>query len=134
MSSQSVGNPSIDSKATGKEICEQKDIESAHSRSSSSLRRASQKQFCLIVRYKGLRLLLCNLYEVILGTKLSLLIPLVPLAIVAEASTRKCEKTSFSISPIYIYRRLLKNICITSQQAEYCFVCRFGCFSRVCLV
>lgn len=85
-------NPSIDSKATGKEICHQKDIESAHNRSmksahnrsSSSLRRASQKQLCSIVRYRWLRLLLCNLYEVILGTKLSLLFPLVPVAIVAD--------------------------------------------------
>lgn len=85
MSSQAVGNiPSIDSKAAGKEIYEQKDIESAHNRSSTSLRRASQKQLCLIIRYKWLRLLLCNLYEVILGTKLSFLFPLVPLAIAAD--------------------------------------------------
>lgn len=93
MPSQAIGmNPSIDSKATGKEIYDQKDIESAHNRSmksphnrsSSSLRRASQKQLCSIVKYKWLRLFLCNLYEVIMGTKLSLLFPLVPFAIVAD--------------------------------------------------
>eukprot|EP01018_Ginkgo_biloba_P033314 Gb_18642 [translate_table: standard] len=71
------------SKVNSKEIYEQKDVETAHNHSSSSLKSGSKKLF-LIVKYEWLRLFLCNLHEVILGTKLSLLFPLVPLAIVAD--------------------------------------------------
>lgn len=117
MSPQAIGSPSIDSKAAGKEIHEQKDIELAHNRSSSSLRRASQKQLCLIVRYKWLRLLLCNLYEVILGTKLSFLFPLVPLAIAADRlQLGNVSRMYVSLSHIYIY------ITISRSQQVQCLL------------
>ena len=56
----------------------------AHNMSSSSLRKKSDLTLVAKVRIGCLRQLLTNLQEVILGTKLSVLFPAIPLAIVAE--------------------------------------------------
>lgn len=56
----------------------------AHSRSSMSLRKKSDRTLVQKIRCALLRDLLSNVQEVILGTKLSILIPAVPLAIAAE--------------------------------------------------
>ncbi|PPD88341.1 hypothetical protein GOBAR_DD14750 [Gossypium barbadense] len=56
----------------------------AHNMSSSSLRKKSDLTLVSKVRYAMLRQFLANLQEVILGTKLSVLFPAIPLAIVAE--------------------------------------------------
>lgn len=64
-----------------REIHEHKDkgMQSVHNHSSSSLKSQSNK-----LVYEWPRLLLCNLHQVLLGTKLSLLFPLVPVAILAD--------------------------------------------------
>lgn len=56
----------------------------AHNMSSSSLRKKSDLTLIAKVRYGCLRSLLSNIQEVILGTKLSVLFPAIPLAIVAQ--------------------------------------------------
>ncbi|XP_020207271.1 vacuolar cation/proton exchanger 3 [Cajanus cajan] len=56
----------------------------AHNMSSSSLRKKSDLTLVSKVRYDLLRNLLANLQEVILGTKLAILFPAIPLAIVAQ--------------------------------------------------
>ncbi|GMI71417.1 cation exchanger 3 [Hibiscus trionum] len=56
----------------------------AHNMSSSSLRKKSDLTLVSKVRFVLLRQFLTNLQEVILGTKLSVLFPAIPLAIVAE--------------------------------------------------
>lgn len=56
----------------------------AHTMSSSSLRKKSELQLISKVRIGWLRNILNNLQEVILGTKLSLLFPAIPLAIAAH--------------------------------------------------
>ncbi|KAK1562892.1 hypothetical protein Q3G72_018647 [Acer saccharum] len=56
----------------------------AHNMSSSSLRKKSDLTLVSKVRWGCLRLLLTNIQEVILGTKLSVLFPAIPLAIVAH--------------------------------------------------
>ncbi|KAE8697705.1 Vacuolar cation/proton exchanger 3 [Hibiscus syriacus] len=56
----------------------------AHNMSSSSLRKKSDLTLVSKVRFVMLRQFLTNLQEVILGTKLSVLFPAIPLAIVAE--------------------------------------------------
>ncbi|KAF8042165.1 hypothetical protein BT93_A0701 [Corymbia citriodora subsp. variegata] len=56
----------------------------AHNMSSSSLRKKSDIALVSKVPCRSLRRLLANLQEVILGTKLSILFPAIPLAIVAE--------------------------------------------------
>ncbi|KAL4284078.1 hypothetical protein GQ457_16G023620 [Hibiscus cannabinus] len=56
----------------------------AHNMSSSSLRKKSDLTLVSKVRFVMLRQFLTNLQEVILGTKLSVLFPAVPLAIVAQ--------------------------------------------------
>ncbi|KAJ9185356.1 hypothetical protein P3X46_004999 [Hevea brasiliensis] len=57
---------------------------SAHNISSSSLRKKSDPTLVSKLRYGLLRNLLANLQELILGTKLSILFPAIPLAILAE--------------------------------------------------
>lgn len=57
---------------------------SARKMSSSSLRKKSDLKLVSKVRCALLRNLLANLQEVILGTKLSILFPAIPLAIVAN--------------------------------------------------
>ncbi|XXG39624.1 hypothetical protein AAC387_Pa01g0538 [Persea americana] len=56
----------------------------AHNVSSSSLRKKSDLTLVSKVRFALLRQLLTNLQEVVLGTKLSVLFPAIPLAIVAQ--------------------------------------------------
>lgn len=56
----------------------------AHNMSSSSLRKKSDHTLVSKVRCVLLRNLLVNIQEVILGTKLSILFPAIPLAIIAE--------------------------------------------------
>ncbi|KAL3753645.1 hypothetical protein ACJRO7_000960 [Eucalyptus globulus] len=56
----------------------------AHNMSSSSLRKKSDLALVSKVPCRCLRMLLANLQEVILGTKLSILFPAIPLAVVAE--------------------------------------------------
>ncbi|GLT72987.1 hypothetical protein SLA2020_448780 [Shorea laevis] len=56
----------------------------AHNMSSSSLRKKSDLTLIQKVQCGLLRQLLTNLQEVILGTKLSVLFPAIPLAIVAK--------------------------------------------------
>ncbi|CAO2820092.1 unnamed protein product [Amaranthus hypochondriacus] len=56
----------------------------AHSMSSSSLRKKSDLQLISKVRSGVMRNILSNLQEVILGTKLSVLFPAIPLAIAAQ--------------------------------------------------
>ena len=56
----------------------------AHSMSSSSLRKKSDLQLISKVRSGVMRNILSNLQEVILGTKLSVLFPAIPLAITAQ--------------------------------------------------
>ncbi|KAK6245059.1 hypothetical protein QUC31_011468 [Theobroma cacao] len=57
----------------------------AHNLSSSSLRKKSDLTLVSKIRYGMLRQFLTNLQEVILGTKLSVLFPAIPLAVVAES-------------------------------------------------
>uniref|UniRef100_A0A6N2KK81 Uncharacterized protein n=1 Tax=Salix viminalis TaxID=40686 RepID=A0A6N2KK81_SALVM len=57
----------------------------AHNMSSSSLRKKSDLTLVSKVKYGMLRHLLANLQEVILGTKLSVLLPAIPLAIAAQS-------------------------------------------------
>ncbi|XP_010262848.1 PREDICTED: vacuolar cation/proton exchanger 3-like [Nelumbo nucifera] len=66
---------------SGKEI---RHGRTAHNMSSSSLRKKSDLKLVSKVPCGRLRQLLANLQEVILGTKLSVLFPAIPLAIVAE--------------------------------------------------
>nr|DAD26717.1 TPA_asm: hypothetical protein HUJ06_028184 [Nelumbo nucifera] len=56
----------------------------AHNMSSSSLRKKSDLKLISKVPFQRLRLCLANIQEVILGTKLSVLFPAIPLAIIAE--------------------------------------------------
>ncbi|KAK2979994.1 hypothetical protein RJ640_020020 [Escallonia rubra] len=56
----------------------------AHNMSSSSLRKKSDLTLVSKVRYTHVRMLLANLQEVLLGTKLSSLFPAIPLAIVVH--------------------------------------------------
>ncbi|KAJ7949968.1 Vacuolar cation/proton exchanger [Quillaja saponaria] len=68
-------------KGSSKEI---KHGRTAHNMSSSSLRKKSDLTLVSRVRYGWLRNSLANLQEVILGTKLSVLFPAIPLAIIAQ--------------------------------------------------
>ncbi|KAK7286908.1 hypothetical protein RJT34_22257 [Clitoria ternatea] len=56
----------------------------AHNMSSSSLRKKSDLTLVSKVQYSVLRNVLVNIQEVILGTKLSILFPAIPLAIIAQ--------------------------------------------------
>ncbi|KAL2925782.1 Vacuolar cation/proton exchanger 3 [Bienertia sinuspersici] len=68
-------------KGSGKEV---RPGRTAHNVSSSSLRKKSDLQSISKIRFGLLRNILANLQEVILGTKLAVLFPAVPLAIVAH--------------------------------------------------
>lgn len=56
----------------------------AHNVSSSSLRKKSDLSLLSSLRIGPLRKFLINLQEVLLGTKLSILFPAIPLAVVAQ--------------------------------------------------
>lgn len=69
----------------------------AHNMSSSSLRKKSDLALISKVPCRSLRALLANLQEVVLGTKLAILFPAIPLAVVAEVYgfgrvSRRAEK------------------------------------------
>lgn len=63
---------------------EMKHGRTAHNMSSSSLRKKSDLTLVSKIRFPCLRHFLANLQEVILGTKLSVLFPAIPLAIIAQ--------------------------------------------------
>lgn len=71
----------------------------AHNVSSSSLRKKSDLTLVSKVRFVFLRLLLTNLQEVVLGTKLSILFPAIPLAIVAHM----CNFGRVSVFCVYVF-------------------------------
>ena len=72
------GNPKLLSK-------EMRHGRTAHNMSSSSMRKKSELPLVSKIPYGFLRNSLANLQEVILGTKLSILFPAIPLAIIAES-------------------------------------------------
>lgn len=72
----------------------------AHNMSSSSLRKKSDLTLVSRVPYACLRQLLANLQEVILGTKLFVLFPAIPLAILADSYA--FGRVSYSYIYIYI--------------------------------
>lgn len=76
----------------------------AHNVSSSSLRKKSDLTLVSKVRFALLRQLLTNLQEVVLGTKLSVLFPAIPLAIVAQMFNfgRVSVAGVFSVSVIWV--------------------------------
>lgn len=57
---------------------------SAHNLSASVLRKKSDPILVSTVRFRALRSMLANVQEVILGTKLAILFPAIPLAIAAD--------------------------------------------------
>lgn len=57
---------------------------SAHNLSTSVLRKKSDPMLVSTVRFRALRGMLSNVQEVILGTKLAILFPAIPLAIAAD--------------------------------------------------
>ncbi|OAP08091.1 RCI4 [Arabidopsis thaliana] len=73
------GNPSITAKGSSREL---RLGRTAHNMSSSSLRKKSDLRVIQKVPYKGLKDFLSNLQEVILGTKLAILFPAIPAAII----------------------------------------------------
>lgn len=85
----------------------------AHNRSSTSLRKKSDLTLVSKVRCGCLRLLLTNLQEVFLGTKLSILFPAIPLAIIAHCYgfgrvsalliNVSIEKSNLSLIEYYYY-------------------------------
>jgi hypothetical protein len=77
---------------------EQQNInKSAHNLSTALLRKKSDPAIVSRVRFRTLRKFLVNLQQVLLGTKLCVLIPAIPLAIIAEyqnfsrVSTKSCH-------------------------------------------
>lgn len=73
------GNASVTTKGSSREL---RHGRTAHNMSSSSLRKKSDLRVIQKVPYKGLKDFLSNLQEVILGTKLAILFPAVPAAII----------------------------------------------------
>lgn len=68
-------------KGSGKEIW---NVKSPQTMSSSMLRKKSDPMLVSNVRFNLLRQFLANLQEVFLGTKLAVLFPAIPLAVVAD--------------------------------------------------
>ncbi|KFK36713.1 hypothetical protein AALP_AA4G160000 [Arabis alpina] len=73
------GNANVTSKGSSREL---RHGRTAHNMSSSSLRKKSDLRVIQKVPYKGLKDFLTNLQEVILGTKLAILFPAIPVAII----------------------------------------------------
>lgn len=73
------GNASVTAKGSSREL---RHGRTAHNMSSSSLRKKSDLRVIQKVPYKGLKDFLTNLQEVILGTKLAILFPAIPAAII----------------------------------------------------
>lgn len=84
----------------------------AHNMSSSSLRKKSDLTLVSKVRYGILRDFLTNIQEVILGTKLSVLFPAIPLAIVAECYGfgRVSFRSFFSDKTVVSVNIVMKNL------------------------
>ncbi|XP_010505433.1 PREDICTED: vacuolar cation/proton exchanger 1 [Camelina sativa] len=78
-SSAENGNASMTAKGSSREL---RHGRTAHNMSSSSLRKKSDLRVIQKVPYKGLKDFLTNLQEVILGTKLAILFPAIPAAII----------------------------------------------------
>ena len=74
------GNATMTAKGSSREL--RHGGRTAHSMSSSSLRKKSDLRVIQKVPYKGLKDFLSNLQEVILGTKLAILFPAIPAAII----------------------------------------------------
>ncbi|KAJ4903844.1 Vacuolar cation/proton exchanger 1 [Raphanus sativus] len=74
------GNATMTAKGSSREL--RYGGRTAHSMSSSSLRKKSDLRVIQKVPYKGLKDFLSNLQEVILGTKLAILFPAIPAAII----------------------------------------------------
>ena len=74
------GNATMTTKGSSREL--RHGGRTAHSMSSSSLRKKSDLRVIQKVPYKGLKDFLSNLQEVILGTKLAILFPAIPAAII----------------------------------------------------
>lgn len=87
------GNPSITAKGSSREL---RLGRTAHNMSSSSLRKKSDLRVIQKVPYKGLKDFLSNLQEVILGTKLAILFPAIPAAIIC---------TYCGVSQVHIFFR-----------------------------
>ncbi|CAH8348024.1 unnamed protein product [Eruca vesicaria subsp. sativa] len=79
-SSAENGNANITAKGSSREL--RHGGRTAHNMSSSSLRKKSDIRVIQKVPYKGLKDFLSNLQEVILGTKLAILFPAIPAAII----------------------------------------------------
>lgn len=73
------GNGNMTAKGSSREL---RHGRTAHNMSSSSLRKKSDIRIIQKVPYKGLKDFLANLQEVILGTKLAILFPAIPAAII----------------------------------------------------
>ncbi|CAA7014758.1 unnamed protein product [Microthlaspi erraticum] len=73
------GNAPVTAKGSSREL---RHGRTAHNMSSSSLRKKSDLRVIQKVPYKGLKDFLANLQEVILGTKLAILFPAIPAAII----------------------------------------------------
>ncbi|XP_021909863.1 vacuolar cation/proton exchanger 3-like [Carica papaya] len=78
------GEDESKNKSLGKETTSWNGIRTAQNMSSSMVRKKSEPMLVSNVRFQILRQFLANLKEVILGTKLAVLFPAVPLAIVAD--------------------------------------------------
>ncbi|CAN8317042.1 unnamed protein product [Cochlearia groenlandica] len=73
------GNANLTAKGSSREL---RHGRTAHNMSSSSLRKKSDLRVIQKVPYKGLKDFLANIQEVILGTKLAILFPAIPAAII----------------------------------------------------
>lgn len=98
------GNASMTAKGSSREL---RLGRTAHNMSSSSLRKKSDLRVIQKVPYKGLKDFLSNLQEVILGTKLAILFPAIPAAIIC---------TCCGVSQVYIYFLCFK---IFSKRVEF---------------
>ncbi|CAH2058843.1 unnamed protein product [Thlaspi arvense] len=74
------GNANVSAKGSSRDL---RHGRTAHNMSSSSLRKKSDLRVIQKVPYKGLKDFLSNLQEVVLGTKLAILFPAIPAAIIA---------------------------------------------------
>lgn len=95
------GSANVTAKGSSREL---RHGRTAHNMSSSSLRKKSDLRVIQKVPYKGLKDFLSNLQEVILGTKLAILFPAIPAAIIGTycGFSQVCCLPFLSRSPSYI--------------------------------
>jgi hypothetical protein len=103
----------------------------AHSVSSSSLRKKSDASLVRKVPVAPLRPLLANLQEVLLGTKLAILFPAVPLAIAAQCAAFGQVRSALSVSNSSSGATLPALMAIVTSSITCCHVrrawpCLFG--------